>query len=110
MKVGYDTEEWVTYILITLSKSTKEKQSKKCPRSRNQPTLYASMERKKTKTKFKSKEYSTTKPLEIVHTDLVGPTTTKCLKGERYFMLLVDDYTRMVAVFFVKNKSTYYII
>jgi hypothetical protein len=32
---------------------------------------------KKTKTKFKSKEYSTTKPLEIVHTDLVGPTTTK---------------------------------
>jgi transposase InsO family protein len=60
---------------------------------------------KKTKTKFKSKEYSTTKPLEIVHTDLVGPTTTKGLKGERYFMLLVDDYTRMTAVFFLKNKS-----
>jgi transposase InsO family protein len=60
---------------------------------------------KKTKTKFKSKEYSTTKPLEIVHTDLVGPTTTKGLKGERYFMLLVDDYTRMTAVCFLKNKS-----
>jgi hypothetical protein len=60
---------------------------------------------KKTKTKFKSKEYSTTKPLEIVHTDLVGPTTTKGLKGERYFMLLVDDYTRMIAVCFLKNKS-----
>ena len=30
---------------------------------------------KKTKTRFKSKEYSTTKPLEIVHIDLVGPTT-----------------------------------
>jgi transposase InsO family protein len=40
-----------------------------------------------------------------VHTDLVGPTTTNGLKGERYFMLLVDDYTRMVAVFFLKNKS-----
>jgi hypothetical protein len=40
-----------------------------------------------------------------VHTDLVGPTTTKGLKGERYFMLLVDDYTRMTAVFFLKNKS-----
>jgi hypothetical protein len=38
---------------------------------------------KQTKTRFKSKEYSTTKPLEIVHTDLVGPTTTKGLKGER---------------------------
>jgi hypothetical protein len=60
---------------------------------------------KQTKTRFKSKEYSTTKPLEIVHTDLVGPTTTKGLKGERYFMLLVDDYTRMTAVCFLKNKS-----
>jgi hypothetical protein len=60
---------------------------------------------KQTKTRFKSKEYSTTKPLEIVHSDLVGPTTTKCLKGERYFMLLVDDYTRMTVVLFLKNTS-----
>jgi hypothetical protein len=59
---------------------------------------------KKTKTRFKSKEYSTTRPLEIVHTDLVGPTTTKGLKSEKYFMLLVDDYTRMTAVCFLKNK------
>ena len=54
---------------------------------------------------FKSKEYSTTRPLEILHTDLVGPTTTKGLKGEKYFMLLVDDNTRMIAIFFVINKS-----
>jgi hypothetical protein len=40
--------------------------------------------RKKTKTRFKSKEYSTTRPLEIVHIDLVGPTTKKGLKGENY--------------------------
>jgi transposase InsO family protein len=40
-----------------------------------------------------------------VHTDLVGPTTTKGLKGEKYFMLLVDDYTRMTAVSFLMNKS-----
>ena len=60
---------------------------------------------KQTKTRFKSKEYSTTKPLETVHIDLVGPTTTKSLKGEIYFMLLVDDYTRMTAICFLKNKS-----
>ena len=54
---------------------------------------------------FKSKEYSTTRPLEIVHTDLVGPTTTKGLKVEKYFMLLVDDYTRMIVVSFLRNKS-----
>jgi hypothetical protein len=61
-------------------------------------------QRKQTKTRFKSKEYSTTRSLEIVHTDLVGPTTTNGLKGERYFMLLVDDYTRMTAICFLKNK------
>jgi hypothetical protein len=60
---------------------------------------------KQTKTRFKSKEYSTTRPLEIMHTDLVGPTTTKGLKGERYFMLLAGDYTRMTLVCFLKNKS-----
>ena len=43
--------------------------------------------------------------MEIVHSDIVGPTTTKGLKSERYFMLLVDDYTRMIAVSFIKNKS-----
>jgi hypothetical protein len=46
MKIGYGTKEWVTYILITLSKSAKEKQSEKFPRSRNQPTLYASIVKK----------------------------------------------------------------
>jgi transposase InsO family protein len=60
---------------------------------------------KKTKTRFKSNEYSTTKPLKIVHIDLVLPTTKKDLKCERYFMLLVDDYTRMTIVCFLKNKS-----
>ena len=29
----------------------------------------------------------------------------KGLKGEKYFMLLVDDYTRMNTIFFLKNKS-----
>jgi hypothetical protein len=40
-------------------------------------------QRKKTTTRFKSKEYSRTRPLEIVHIDLVGPTTIKVLKGEK---------------------------
>jgi transposase InsO family protein len=46
-----------------------------------------------------------TRPLEIVHVDLVGTTRTKGLKGEKYFMLLVDYYRRMTVVFFLKNKS-----
>jgi hypothetical protein len=42
-----------------------------------------SQQGKQTKTRFKSKEYSMTRPLEIVHIDLVGPTTKKGLKGEK---------------------------
>jgi hypothetical protein len=44
-------------------------------------------------------------PLELVHIDLCGPTRTKILQGERYFMLFIDDYTRMTWVTFLKNKS-----
>jgi hypothetical protein len=55
-------------------------------------------------TKFKSKEYSMTKPLDIVHTDLCGPTRTKGLNGENYFKILVDDYTRMITIFFLRKK------
>ena len=47
----------------------------------------------------------TSHPLEIIHTDLCGPTKTKCLEGDHYFMLLIDDYTRMTWVEFVKEKS-----
>jgi hypothetical protein len=45
-----------------------------------------------------------TKPLDIVHIDLFGPTRMKRLNGEQYFMLLFDDYIRMTAVFFLRKK------
>jgi hypothetical protein len=56
MKVGYGKKEWVSYILITLSKSAKEKHSKKCPRSQNQPTLYASIVNKENKQRLGSNQ------------------------------------------------------
>ena len=59
---------------------------------------------KQRKVDFKTNEYSTTKPLEIVQTELCGPMRTKGLEGELYFMLLIDDYTRMTWVCFLKKK------
>ena len=38
-------------------------------------------------------------------TILCGPMRTKGLEGESYLMLLVDDYTRMTWVSFLKKKS-----
>lgn len=54
---------------------------------------------------FKTKENNTSRPLELVHTDLCGPTRTRALAGERYFMLLIDDFLRMTWVTFLHDKS-----
>jgi hypothetical protein len=58
-----------------------------------------------TRFRFKTKEHSTTNPLEIIHTDLCGPTRTKSTYGEHYFMLIIDDYTKLNWVYFLKEKS-----
>jgi hypothetical protein len=58
-----------------------------------------------TRVRFKTKEYSSSKPLELVHTDLCGPTRTKSIQGGHYFILFIDDYTRMAWVSFLKEKS-----
>ena len=34
------------------------------------------------------------RPLELLHLDLMGPTRTKSLGGKRYIMVVVDDFTR----------------
>jgi hypothetical protein len=41
------------------------------------------LQEKQTRTKFKSKEYPTTKPLDIVHSYLCGATRMKGLNGEQ---------------------------
>ena len=49
-------------------------------------------------------KFTTIEKLEIVHADLNGPTKTKGLYGERYFMILVDDFSTMMWVAFLKEK------
>jgi hypothetical protein len=39
---------------------------------------------KQTKSIFKTKQFSTSKPLKIVHTELCGPTRTKIVQGAYY--------------------------
>ena len=42
--------------------------------------------------------------LEIVHIDLSGPTKTRAFYGVRYFMILANDFTRMMWVSFLREK------
>ena len=58
-----------------------------------------------TKSSFKSKTYTSNVVLELVHTNLCGPIEVQSYKGDKYIMLFVDDYSRMMKVMFLKHKS-----
>ena len=60
---------------------------------------------KMTKSSFKSKTYVLEEILELVHTVLYGPIGERSYCGARYFILFVDDYSRMMTVMFLKEKS-----
>jgi len=60
---------------------------------------------KKTRYQFIEKEGSTGKPLELVHTDLCGPSRKKSPHGEEYFILFIDDFSRMCWTSLLKHKD-----
>ena len=48
---------------------------------------------------------STSKPLELLHMDLFGPTTYKSIGGNLYCLVIVDDFSRYTWVMFLGDKS-----
>ena len=59
---------------------------------------------KQKKVSFPSKKFTTTKRVETIHIDLSGPYRTRGFYGERYLMIFVDDFTRMMQVSFLNEK------
>lgn len=57
------------------------------------------------KTSFKSKNYHSKEVLELVHTKLCGPIGIESYSGDKYFILFVDDQSRMITVMYLKDKS-----
>lgn len=49
--------------------------------------------------------FNAKKVLELVHGDLCGPISPETPCGNKYFFLLVDDYSRFMWVFMLKNKG-----
>ncbi|KAE8700517.1 hypothetical protein F3Y22_tig00110556pilonHSYRG00215 [Hibiscus syriacus] len=58
-----------------------------------------------TRVKFSTGKHITKKPLDYVHSDLWGPARTQTHGGGRYFLSVIDDYTRRVWVFVLKTKD-----
>ena len=61
---------------------------------------------KQTKAKYPGTQtLATSRPLELLHLDLTGPTRTKSLGGKRYIMVVVNDLTRYTWVILLRSKS-----
>ena len=51
---------------------------------------------------------ATSRCLELLHVDLMGPIRTESLGGKRYIMVIVDDFSRYTWVEFLREKSEAY--
>ena len=55
---------------------------------------------------FKSVDHKqSSKKLELIHSDICGPFQVDSIGGSRYFSTFIDDYSRCVAIYFLKHKS-----
>ncbi|XP_019450574.1 PREDICTED: uncharacterized protein LOC109352849 [Lupinus angustifolius] len=61
---------------------------------------------KQARNSFKTEKMMTSKSvLEIVHSDVCGPFETPSLSGNKYFIIFVDEFSRMTWVDVLKTKS-----
>jgi transposase InsO family protein len=66
----------------------------------------ACMKGKQTKISFKPKNVlSTSKPLQLIHIDLFGPTKIASLGGKYFGFVIVDDFSRYTWVLFLASRS-----
>ena len=43
--------------------------------------------------------------LGLVHSDIAGPMEKESIGGKRYFITFIDDFSRKVTVYMMRNKS-----
>ena len=72
----------------------------------NLPTCIACQCGKQSRLSFPQKStWRSSHKLQIVHTDVRGPQRTPSLKGSKYYIAFIDDYTRYCWIFFLNFKS-----
>lgn len=54
---------------------------------------------------FVSRNHLCSKPLELIHIDTWGPFAVPTVDGYKYFLTIVDDYSRATWVYLMKQKS-----
>lgn len=54
---------------------------------------------------FSRKAHTSNDMLELMHTDLCRPIIIESYYGDRYFILFIDYYSRMISIMFTKVES-----
>ncbi|CAL8084519.1 unnamed protein product [Prunus armeniaca] len=60
---------------------------------------------KQTRLPFSSSVTQTSRPFELVHSDLWGPAALESHDGFKYFVIFVDDYSRATRLYLLKSKG-----
>lgn len=60
---------------------------------------------RKTKLSFLPSSCVTTGPLQLIHTDVWGPTPLSSISGFKYYVIFVDDWSRFTWLFPLRYKS-----
>lgn len=70
------------------------------------PTCAACQYGKQSRLPFpQSTAWRASQKLQLVHTDVGGPINTPSLNGSKYYIVFIDDNTRMCWIYFMKLKS-----
>ena len=69
------------------------------------PNCKTCQQGKQSRLPFKNATWRAVEKLQLIHTDVAGPHRTPSLKGSRYFLIFIDDYSRMCWIYFLKFKS-----
>ena len=54
---------------------------------------------------FPKSKIRSTRVLELIHSDLCGPMENTSIGGAKYFLTIIDDFSRKTFVFFLEKKS-----
>ena len=54
---------------------------------------------------FNKSEFYSTKPLELIHTDVYDLALITSVNHFRYYLILIDDYTKFTLMYLLKYKS-----
>lgn len=70
----------------------------------NLPNCHACQFGKQSRAPFPQVQWRSSKKLQLIHTDVAGPQRMPSLKGNLYYVIFIDDFTRMCWIYFLKFK------